>query len=121
MALSASSVVKATSQNNLIFSWAATQDIAGNRSKVTWQLLLEAGRYGKIVATPGSPWEVTIAGQTFSGTTSLAIENNETKVLASGELWLEHDTLGERSFDFAFRQSRLYRTAGKHCGNRQNK
>lgn len=104
MALSASTVVKATSQNNLIFSWAATQDIAGNRSKIAWQLLLEAGQYGKIVATPGSPWEVTIAGQVFSGTTSLAIENHETKVLASGEVWLDHDSLGKRSFDFAFRQ-----------------
>lgn len=104
MALSGSCVVKATGQNNLIFSWAATQDIAGNRSRVAWQMLLEAGQYGRIVATPGSPWEVTVAGQVFSGTTSLAIENYETKVLASGELWLEHDSLGAGAFDFAFRQ-----------------
>lgn len=104
MALSGSVAVKATSQNNLIFSWAAVQSPADNTSTVSWQLLLEAKQYGRIDATPGSPWSVTIGGKTFTGTSSLAIENNQTKVLASGQVQLTHDAQGGRSFDFWFQQ-----------------
>lgn len=104
MALSGSTVVRATTQNNLIFSWAAVQSAADNSSTVSWQLLLEAKQYGQIIATPGSPWEVTVDGQTFSGTTSLAIGNSETKVLASGSVTLEHAADGSRSFSFSFSQ-----------------
>ena len=104
MALSGSVAVRATTQNHLIFSWAAVQSPAENHSTVSWQLLLEAGQYGQIIATPGSPWSVTIDGQTVTGTSSLAIENNQTKVLASGQVTLEHDTQGNRSFRFAFEQ-----------------
>ena len=104
MALSGSCVVRATGQNNLIFSWAAAQDIAGNRSRITWKMTLEAGQYGKITSNGQLPWEVTIAGQVTSGTASLAIGNNESKVLASGEVWLDHDSQGARSFTFSFRQ-----------------
>ena len=104
MALSGSVAVKATSQNNLIFSWAAVQSVAENTSTVSWQLLLEAKQYGRIDATPGSPWSVTIGEETFTGTSSLAIENNQTKVLASGQVRLTHDAQGSRSFDFRFQQ-----------------
>ena len=104
MALSGRVAVRATTQNNLIFSWAAVQSAAGNRSTVSWQLLLEAGQYGRIDASPGSPWSVTIDAETVTGTSSLAIGNNQTKVLAQGQVELTHDTLGERSFDFSFSQ-----------------
>ena len=104
MALSGSVAVRATTQNNLIFSWAAVQSTAQNCSTVSWQLLLEAKQYGQIIATPGSAWSVTVDGKTVTGTTSLAIGNSQTKVLASGQVKLEHDTLGKRSFDFAFSQ-----------------
>ena len=104
MALSGRVAVRATTQDNLIFSWAAVQSAASNASTVSWQMLLEAGQYGKIVATPGSPWSVTVDGKTFTGTSSLAIENNQTKVLAEGQVELAHDALGNRSFDFSFSQ-----------------
>jgi len=104
MALSGSTVVRATTQNNLLFSWAAVQSAAANSSTVSWQLLLEAKQYGRIDASPGSPWEVVIDGQTFTGTTSLAIGSNETKVLASGSVALEHAADGSRSFSYSFSQ-----------------
>ena len=104
MALSGSCVVKATSQNNLIFSWGAVQSAAANQSVVSWQLLLEAGEFGRIDATPGSPWTATVAGKKFSGTTSLAIGNYETKVLSSGQVTLTHNTDGSGNFDFSFSQ-----------------
>lgn len=104
MALSGSCVVKATGQNNLIFSWGAVQDTAANASVVSWQLLLEAGQFGRIDATPGSPWSATVAGKVFSGTTSLAIGNNESKVLCSGQVTVSHNADGSGGFDFAFTQ-----------------
>lgn len=104
MALSGSTVVRATTQNNLIFYWEAVQDAAANTSQVNWQLQLQALDYGEIIATPGSPWSVTVDGQAFSGTTSLAIGNNETKVLASGSVTLEHAADGSRSFSYSFSQ-----------------
>lgn len=104
MALSGSTVVRATTQNNLIFYWEAVQNIAANSSTINWQLQLEAKQYGRIVATPGSPWSATVAGQAFSGTTSLAIGNNETKVLASGSVTVAHADDGTGSFSYSFSQ-----------------
>lgn len=104
MALSGNVEVRATSQNNLIFSWTAEQSIAGNSSVIRWQLLLKAKQYGRIDATPGSPWSVTIDGETFTGTSSLAIGNNQTKELASGSKTLAHSADGTRSFSFSFKQ-----------------
>lgn len=104
MALSGRCVVKATSQNNLIFAWGAVQDTAANASVVSWQLLLEAGQFGRIDATPGSKWFATVAGKEFSGTTSLAIGNYESKVLASGQVTAAHNADGSGQFDFSFTQ-----------------
>lgn len=104
MALSGSTVVRATTQNNLIFYWEAVQDIASNSSTINWQLRLEAKQYGQIIATPGSLWSATVAGQAFSGTTSLAIGNNETKVLASGSVTVGHADDGAGSFSYSFSQ-----------------
>lgn len=104
MALSGSTVVRATTQNNLIFYWEAVQSIADNRSTINWQLQLEAKQYGQIIATPGSPWSVTVAGKSFTGTTSLAIGNNETKVLASGSVTVDHANDGTGSFSYSFSQ-----------------
>lgn len=104
MALSGSVAFKATTENNLIFSWAAVQSPAENCSYINWQLLLEAKYFGRIDANPGSPWTVTVAGQVFTGTTSLAIGNNETKVLASGTATVAHAADGTGSFDFSFDQ-----------------
>lgn len=104
MALTGSSRVAATTQNDLVFLWSATQSVTQNQSTVSWSLQLTAGSYGRISATPGSGWAVSVDGQSFSGTTSIAIGNNETKVLASGSVVLQHGEAGERAFDYSFRQ-----------------
>ena len=104
MALSGSYVVKATSQNNLIFSWAAAQDIGANESRISWQLLLAAGQFGRIDAGPGSPWSATVAGKPFSGRADLSIGNNETKVLAAGQVTVAHSADGTAGFAFSFTQ-----------------
>ena len=104
MALRGSCRVTATKYDDLIFEWVAQQSVPNNTSTIGWQLVLEAGAYGKIIATPGSAWEVTLGGSTFSGTTDIAIGNNSRKILASGTWVLAHNAQGEAAFDFAFRQ-----------------
>jgi len=116
MALSGSSRVAATTQNDLVFSWAATQSVDKNQSTVTWRLQLTAGNYGRISASAGSPWAVTLDGQTFSGTTSIAIGNNETKILAAGTAILQHAETGEKSFDFSFSQEFYINFGGQSVG-----
>lgn len=89
----------------VIFQWNAEQDIMRKTSTVTWQLLLEAGEYGRIDAIGGSPWEVKIDGQTFSGDTNITIAVNSTIVLAEGTVELNHRWWdGTRNFEYAFRQ-----------------
>lgn len=111
MAWMGSVVVRVTDYNDLIFEWTARQDAVAGVSHVDWKLLLRAGEYGRIDATPGSGWAVTVDGQAFSGDTSIHIANNTTKELASGTVALQHDENGEKSFDFAFSQE-MYITFG---------
>lgn len=116
MALSGYSRVAVTNQNTLVLAWAAVQSTAGNRSTVSWELRLEAGAYGRIDAAPGSAWEVILDGKTFSGTTCVAIGNNQTVVLASGSAVLEHDANGERYFTYTFRQDFHINFGGSYVG-----
>lgn len=111
MALSGSVTVAATNWDDLVFSWTAVQDKATKSSTVSWKMELVAKDFGQIIATPGSPWTVTIDGQEFSGTTDIAIGNNETKTLAEGEAVLQHESDGTRSFEFSFSQT-FYITFG---------
>lgn len=113
MALSGLVSVPVTDYNNLVFSWTAVQDAVLGRSSVEWALILEAGDYGRIDATPGSPWEVTVDGQFFSGRTSIAIGNNQSKTLATGTALLEHGEDGQKTFAFAFSQEFYITFAGE--------
>lgn len=106
MALSGQTTVFVTDYNNLIFRWEAEQNKKLRTSTVTWRLLLEAGEYGRIDATPGSKWKVTIDGQNFSGTTSIAVANNAIKTLAEGVVEMRYRWWdGTKSFEYAFQQS----------------
>ena len=104
MALSGSVAVKVTQYNNLIFSWSAAQSALDNRSTVSWQLLLEAKQYGQIASSALGLWTVTMDAQVFNGVAKLTVAENQTKVLASGQVTLAHDEEGRRSFDFSFSQ-----------------
>lgn len=113
MALSGSVTVPATTWDDLVFSWTAVQDKATKSSTVSWKMELVAGDYGRIDASAGSPWVVTIDGQEFTGTSDLAIENNETKTLAEGEVVLSHEADGTKSFEFTFSQEFYITFAGE--------
>ena len=111
MALSDFTKVSVTEAHDLIFYWEAHQDAVRGVSRVDWELRLQAGERGRIDATFGSGWAVTIDGQAFSGATSIAIAANTTKVLASGSVELQHDENGQTFFMYNFSQE-FYMTYG---------
>ena len=111
MALSDMTKVSVTEAHELIFYWEASQDAVRGVSRVDWELRLAAGERGRIDATFGSGWAVTIDGQAFSGATSIAIAANSTKVLASGSVELQHDENGQKFFMYNFSQE-FYMTYG---------
>lgn len=121
MALNGSVSVEATpkGQDLLVFSWSAVQDAAANTSTVSWMMQLVASTAGEINGVPVErDWTVTVDGQEFTGTANVNISNNETKTLATGEIVLQHNEDGTRSFAFAFSQD-LSITWGASSGNPQ--
>lgn len=92
--------------NNLEFNWSRqSYSIANNTSTVYWEMVLTSTKYGKIDVSAGSPWEVTIAGEEFSGTTDLSIAASSRSVLASGTVVIPHNADGTKSFTFEFSQT----------------
>lgn len=105
MATSGSKTIAATSYDDLKFSWSASQSVADNTSTITWKLELISKSSGKIKSSVEKNWSVTVAGQTFSGKNSIAIENNTTKTLASGTTNpIAHNSDGTKSFSYSFSQ-----------------
>ena len=105
MASSGYTDVQATKHDILRFNWSVTsQSIADNTSTIAWSMQLIAENYGKIISNPARAYSVVINGQTFSGSTYVAIENYETKTLASGTAVIPHNSDGTKSFSFSFSQ-----------------
>lgn len=68
MALSGSTTVNATSHNQIIFSWSATQNASANSSTVSWTLKMKSDRSGYISSSASKNWSVTVNGTKYSGT-----------------------------------------------------
>lgn len=105
MATSGSVTVKVTSYNNLVFRWDLTsQSIENNSSVVSWKMSLVAGSSGAITSNVQKAWTVVVNGNTYKGTASHGIGNNQTKVLASGTTTIPHNSDGSKTFAFSFKQ-----------------
>lgn len=104
MALNGKINVVVTSQDTLEFSWAATQSIEKNQSTVSWILKLIAGSAGYIQSSASKKWSVTVNGTTYSGTNTIGINNNATKILASGSTVITHNSDGSKIISYSFSQ-----------------
>lgn len=105
MATSGSKSVSVTAHDTLKFSWAqASQSVANNTTKISWQLQLIAGAYGRISSTASKDWSVTVNGTKYSGTNTVGIGNSATKTLASGSTTITHDADGTKDFNYSFSQ-----------------
>lgn len=119
MATSGSTSVAATAYDTLKFNWVQVgQSTVNNNTVINWSLQLIAGSAGQIVSTAAKAWSVTINGTTYSGTNSVAIGNNTTKTLASGQVTIAHNNDGTKSFSYSFSQTFDITFAGAAVGTK---
>lgn len=104
MALSGSTTVNATSHNQIIFSWSATQNASANSSTVSWTLKMKSDKSGYISSSASKNWSVTVNGTKYSGTNTVGIAANSTKTLASGSTVIAHNSDGTKTFSYSFSQ-----------------
>lgn len=100
---SGSKSVTVTSYDTLKFSWWENGQ-SSNTTEVGWKLELIATNYGRIDSSTSKEWGVTVNGEDYGGTTSVAIGNNETKTLASGKTTITHNSTGQKTFSYSFFQ-----------------
>lgn len=119
MATSGNKSVTVTSWDTLKFSWwfnDGDQSTANNTTTVRWKLELIAGSSGAISSTAEKDWAVTVDGVKYSGTNTVGISNNKTKVLASGSTTVKHAADGTKSFNYSFSQEFAITFSGASIG-----
>lgn len=94
-----------TSYDTLRFSWWENYQVTEtNATNVGWKLELIAGSAGAISSSYAKSWWVNINGSYYEGTNYISIDNNETKLLASGDTAVVHNADGTKSFSYSFAQ-----------------
>ena len=119
MASNGSTSVQVTAYDTLKFNWVQVgQSTVNNNTVINWSLQLISGSAGKIISSVQKSWGVTVNGTTYSGTNSVAIENNTTKTLASGQTTIAHNSDGTKSFSYSFSQEFDITFAGASVGTK---
>lgn len=119
MASNGSTSVTVTSYDTLKFTWTqASQSVINNTTTISWSLQLIAGSAGEIISSAAKAWSVTVNGVSYSGTNSVAIGNNTTKTLASGQTTIAHNADGTKSFSYSFSQAFSITFAGASVGTK---
>lgn len=119
MASNGSTSVAVTAYDTLKFTWAQiSQSATNNTTTISWSLQLISGSAGEIIATAAKAWSVTVNGTKYSGTNSVAIGNNATKTLASGQTTITHNADGAKSFSYSFSQEISITFAGAWVGTK---
>jgi len=119
MASNGSTSVQVTAYDTLKFNWTQiSQSVANNTTTISWNLQLVSGSAGEIIASAPKSWSVTINGTTYTGTNSVAIGNNSTKILASGQVTIAHNADGSKSFSYSFSQTFSITFAGVSVGTK---
>lgn len=106
MATSGSTSVTITNWDVLKFNWSrSSYSIENNTSTISWNLQLIATSYGAIYSSASKTWNVNVNGTNYSGSVSVAINNNTTRTLASGTTTITHNIDGAMSFSYSFSQA----------------
>lgn len=101
MANKGTKTIKVTDYNNLIFKWETkSQDIDTNTSIVGWELWLEAKEHGRIISQMKKNGSLRLDNREFSLVYNLAIDNNQTKLLDSGQKTITHNADGTYAFSY---------------------
>ena len=119
MASNGSTSVQVTAYDTLKFNWVQVgQSTANNNTVISWTLQLISGSAGKIISSAQKSWSVKVNDVPYSGTNSVAIENNTTKTLASGQTTIAHNNDGTKSFSYSFSQEFGITFAGASVGTK---
>lgn len=119
MASNGSTSVQVTAYDTLKFNWVqVSQSTANNSTVINWNLQLISGSAGKIISTASKAWSVKVNDIPYSSTNSVAIENNTTKILASGQTTIVHNSDGTKSFSYSFSQEFGITFAGASVGTK---
>lgn len=119
MASNGSTSVAVTAYDTLKFNWVQVgQSTANNYTTINWSLQLVSGSAGKIISTASKAWSVTVNGTKYSGTNSVAVDNNSTITLASGQTTIAHNADGTKSFSYSFSQEFGITFAGASVGTK---
>ena len=98
-------------------AYVTSQSIEKNESTIAWSLsLVSMKSYASIESSVQKKWSVTIDGQTQSGTNYIALNGNETKVIASGTVTVPHNADGSKSVSWSFSQQIDITYSGKEVG-----
>ena len=118
MATNGSTSIQVTAYDTLKFNWVQVgQSTPNNYTIINWSLQLVSGSAGKIISSvTNKAWSVTVNGVLTKGTNSVAIENNTTKTLASGQSTITHNNDGTKSFSYSFSQEFGITFAGASVG-----
>ena len=119
MASNGSTGIQVTAYDTLKFNWVQVgQSTVNNNTVINWSLQLISGSAGKIISSVAKAWSVTVNGTSYSGTNSVAIENNTTKTLASGQTTISHASDGTKTFSYSFSQEFEITFAGVSVGTK---
>lgn len=119
MASNGSTSVSVTAYDTLKFNWVqVSQSATNNETVINWSLQLVSGSAGLIQSSVSKSWSVTVNGETYSGTNTVAINNNTTKTLASGQTTIRHNDDGTKSFSYSFSQAFNITFAGVSIGTK---
>ena len=117
MAKSGTIKVRVTDYDELSFVWERTGvSVEKNTSTISWRMVLTSTAYGAITSSVAKAWSVNIDGKAYSGTNTIAIGNNATKVLAQGTTTIAHDYDGTKTFAIKFSQAFAITFAGAYIG-----
>lgn len=119
MATSGSTSVQVTAYDTLKFNWVQYgQSTTNNYTLINWSLQLVSGSAGKIISSAPKNWVVTVNGTKYSGTSTVAIENNSTTTLTSGQTTIYHNDDGTKTFSYSFSQEFNITFAGASVGTK---
>lgn len=117
MASSGSKSTSVTAYDTLKFNWVQVgQSTVNNYTVINWSLQLVSGSAGKIISSAEKSWSVTVNGTAYSGKNSVAVDNNTTITLASGQTTIPHNQDGTKSFSYSFSQEFGITFAGASVG-----
>lgn len=100
------------------FSWnTGTPNITNNFTPLNWLIqIISTSSSANISSSAAKDYEVTIDGQTWTGTNSVAVNGGVTRTLVSGVKNIYHDDDGTKEFNYSFSQEFAITYSGASIG-----